>query len=133
MVKLDNTIVDGNNLPQASIFYPKSKKAVASAKSFLEQLAIFFKRNDIGRIAMNKKIYNLEDFDQLGNYHHMGGTRMGDNINTSVVDKNLKVHNLSNLYTSGSSNFFTGCYSNPTFTIIQLSLRLADNIKKVLT
>jgi len=81
---------------------------------------------------MNKKIYNLEDFDQLGNYHHMGGTRMGDNINTSVVDKNLKVHNLSNLYTGGSSNFFTGCYSNPTFTIIQLSLRLADNIKKVL-
>ena len=133
MIKLDDKIVDGNNIPQASIFYPKRKKAVASAKFFLEQLAIFFKKNDIGRIAMNKKIYNLEDFDQLGNYHHIGGTRMGDNINTSVVDKNLKVHNLKNLYISGSSSFFTSCYSNPTFTIIQLSIRLADNIKRVLS
>ena len=82
---------------------------------------------------MNRKIYNLEDFNQLGNYHHMGGTRMGDDINTSVVDKNLKVHNLKNLYISGSSCFFTSCYSNPTFTIIQLSIRLADNIKRVLS
>ena len=82
---------------------------------------------------MNQKMFNLEDFEQLGNYHHMGGTRMGKNIKTSVVDKNLKIHGLDNLYTNGSSNFSTGCYSNPTFTIIQLSLRLADNIKKVLS
>tara|TARA_B100000767_G_C19550947_1_gene444934 strand:- start:184 stop:435 length:252 start_codon:yes stop_codon:yes gene_type:complete len=81
---------------------------------------------------MDKKIYDLEDFDQLGNFHHMGGTRMGNDKTTSVVDKNLKIHNVSNLYVSGSSNFYTGCYSNPTFTIIQLSIRLADNIKKIL-
>ena len=133
MIELNNQNRDRNNIPQVNILYPERKNAIISAKVFLEQLALFFKENDIGRIAMNKKIYNLEDFDQLGNYHHMGGTRMGNNIRTSVVDKNLKVHNLNNLYTSGSSNFFTGCYSNPTFTIIQLSLRLADNIKKVLS
>ena len=95
-------------------------------------MAIFFKKNDIGRIAMSEKIYNLKDFDQLGSFHHMGGTRMGNELNTSVVDKNLKVHNLKNLYVNGSSNFVTGCFSNPTFTIIQLSLRLAENIKKTL-
>ena len=132
MITLNNENIDRNNIPQANILYPKRKKAVISAKIFLEQLAIFFKENDIGRIAINKKIHNLEDLDQLGNYHHIGGTRMGVNRSTSVVDKNLKVHNLNNLYTSGSSNFFTGCYSNPTFTIIQLSLRLAKNIKKEL-
>ena len=133
MIELNNQNRDRNNIPQVNILYPERKNAIISAKVFLEQLALFFKKNDIGRIAMNKKIYNLEDFDQLGNYHHMGGTRMGNSILTSVVDKNLKVHDLNNLYTSGSSNFFTGCYSNPTFTIIQLSLRLADNIKKVLS
>ena len=132
MVSLTVDNFDRNNIPQANIIYPERKKAIASAKIFLEQLAIFFKKNDIGRIAMNKKIHNLEDFDQLGNYHHMGGTRMGDNLSNSVVDKNLKVHNLNNLYVSGSSIFSTGCFSNPTFSIIQLSLRLAHNIKKVL-
>ena len=81
---------------------------------------------------MNEKIYNQKNFDQLGSFHHMGGTRMGKEWNTSVVDENLKVHNLKNLYINGSSNFVTGCFSNPTFTIIQLSLRLAENIKQTL-
>tara|TARA_B100000780_G_C21094545_1_gene441319 strand:+ start:242 stop:1651 length:1410 start_codon:yes stop_codon:yes gene_type:complete len=132
MIGLSVDNYDKNNIPQANVIYPNRKNAIVSAKLFLEQLAIFFKENDIGRIAMNQKMFNLEDFEQLGNYHHMGGTRMGKNIKTSVVDKNLKIHGLDNLYTNGSSNFSTGCYSNPTFTIIQLSLRLADNIKKVL-
>ena len=131
-VVLDNNNVDKNNIPQTNILYPERKKSMISAKYFLEQLAIFFKKNDIGRIAIDKRVHDLEEIDQLGHFHHMGGTRMGNDRTTSVVDKNLKIHNLSNLYVSGSSNFFTGCYSNPTFTIIQLSIRLADNIKKKL-
>ena len=132
VIELSKNNYDKNNIPQVNILYPERIKAITSAKFFLEQLAIFFKKNDIGRIAMSEKIYNLEDFDQLGSFHHMGGTRMGNELNTSVVDKNLKVHNLKNLYVNGSSNFVTGCFSNPTFTIIQLSLRLAENIKKTL-
>ena len=54
----------------------------------------------------------------------MGGTRMGTNKNDLVVDSDLKVHGINNLYINGSSNFYTGGYTNPTFTIIQLALRL---------
>lgn len=62
----------------------------------------------------------------------MGGTIMGNDINKSVVDSNLKVHNISNLFVAGSSVFPTGGYANPTLTIIQLSLRLGDHLSKIL-
>ena len=48
----------------------------------------------------------------------------------SVVIKDLKVHGVNNLYVNGSSNFVTGGYTNPTFTIIQLAIRLAEEINK---
>lgn len=63
------------------------------------------------------------------NGHHMGTTRMSVNPNEGVVDPNLKVHGLSNLFVAGSSVFPTGGISNPTFTIVALSLRLASHIR----
>ena len=58
----------------------------------------------------------------------MGGTRIGNNLKTSVVDSNLKLHDLKNCYILGSSVFATGGYSNPTFSIVQLALRLANHL-----
>ena len=58
----------------------------------------------------------------------MGGTRIGINEEDSVVDENLKIHGLNNLFVTGSSVFRTSGHSHPTFTIVQLSLRLADHI-----
>lgn len=61
--------------------------------------------------------------------HLMGTTRMGNNKDSSVVDENLKAHDLENLYICGSSVFPTGGAVNPTLTIQALSLRLAGHIK----
>jgi choline dehydrogenase-like flavoprotein len=63
------------------------------------------------------------------NGHHMGTTRMSANPNEGVVDPNLKVHGVGNLYVAGSSVFPSGGISNPTFTIVALSLRLASHVK----
>ena len=41
---------------------------------------------------------------------------MGENEKNSVVDKNLKVHKIENLYVAGSSVFPSCGYKNPTFT-----------------
>ena len=49
-----------------------------------------------------------------------------------VVDANLKVHSLANLYVAGSSVFASTGISNPTFTIITLSIRLAEHLIGVL-
>ena len=58
----------------------------------------------------------------------MGGTRIGVSVTDSVVDKNLKVHGIENLYITGSSVFRTSGHCHPTYTIVQLSLRLAEHI-----
>ena len=60
----------------------------------------------------------------------MGGTRMGNDEKDSVVDKNLKIHGSKNVYIIGSSVFPTGGHANPTFTIIQLTLRLKKYFSK---
>lgn len=66
------------------------------------------------------------------NGHHMGTTRMHKDPEQGVVDPNLKVHSLNNLYVAGASVFPSGGISNPTFTVIALSIRLADHLLKVL-
>jgi choline dehydrogenase-like flavoprotein len=66
------------------------------------------------------------------NGHHIGTTRMSNDRTQGVVDANLKVHSLDNLYVAGSSVFPTSGISNPTFTIITLSIRLAEHLGKAL-
>jgi choline dehydrogenase-like flavoprotein len=62
------------------------------------------------------------------NGHHIGTTRMSSDPTQGVVDANLKVHSLDNLYVAGSSVFPSTGISNPTFTIITLSIRLAEHL-----
>lgn len=64
--------------------------------------------------------------------HHMGTTRMGARPEESVVDANCKVHGVANLYMAGASVFPTSGCANPTFTIVALSIRLADHLKLIL-
>jgi choline dehydrogenase-like flavoprotein len=63
--------------------------------------------------------------------HHMGTTRMGTNPRAGVVDRSCRVFGVRNLYVAGSSVFPSAGHSNPTFTIVALSLRLADHLRSV--
>jgi len=60
----------------------------------------------------------------------MGGARMSKTSETGVVDANCKVHGANNLYVAGSGAFTTSGFANPTFTIVQLALRLGDHLHK---
>jgi choline dehydrogenase-like flavoprotein len=64
-----------------------------------------------------------------GGSHHMGTTRMSVSRNDGVVDANSRVHSVANLYIAGSSVFPTVGFANPTFTIVALTLRLADHLR----
>jgi choline dehydrogenase-like flavoprotein len=61
--------------------------------------------------------------------HHMGTTRMGTDPTTSVVNSSCKVHDYDNLYIASSSVFPTGGFSNPTLTMLALSIRVCDELK----
>lgn len=66
------------------------------------------------------------------NGHHIGTTRMSEDPAQGVVDKNLKVHTVDNFYVAGSSVYPTTGITNPTFTIIALSIRLAEHVQRQL-
>ena len=66
--------------------------------------------------------------DNLGTWHHMGTTRMSDSPRQGVVDRNCRVHGMTNLYIAGSSVFPTYGANFPTLTICAMSLRLADHM-----
>jgi choline dehydrogenase-like flavoprotein len=61
-------------------------------------------------------------------YHPMGGARMGTDPARSVVDPNLGVHGLENLHVASCAVYPTGGSSNPTYTLMALSLRLARQL-----
>jgi len=60
--------------------------------------------------------------------HNSGTTRMGSDPGTSVVDPDLRAHDLENLHVAGSSVFVTVGATAPTLTIAAVSLRLAEHL-----
>ena len=129
-ITLDNKIKDANGIPITNLYYKRSSETLVTAKTILEEFAELCRKLDLGRIAISKDIDELKNYESLGVYHHIGGTRIGNDSRNSVVDNNLKIHGNKNLYIAGSSVFPTSGYTNPTFTIVQLSLRLGEHIFK---
>ena len=60
--------------------------------------------------------------------HQLGTHRMGDDPATSVVDVNLRCHDVPNLYLVGGGCFVTASASPPTLTIVALAIRAAEHI-----
>jgi choline dehydrogenase-like flavoprotein len=94
---------------------------------------------EMGRIGLGRVQIAMDDnpnawsrFDTWG-YHHAGTTRMSADPKNGVVDGNCRVHGVGNLHIVGNSVFTTVGTSNPTFTIVSLSVRLAGHLKGMLT
>ena len=89
---------------------------------------------NVGRLKMADWLVDGEgtmpgtDVAQVIGPHHMCTTRMSNSPRYGVVDRDCRVHGMHNLYIGGSSVFATGGYANPTFTIVQLALRMADHL-----
>lgn len=73
-----------------------------------------------------------EDEPLTGTAHHIGTTRMANNVNEGVVNSECAVHGIPNLYVASSSVFPTTGFANPTLTIVALAIRIADQLKKQL-
>ena len=90
-------------------------------------------RSRIGRVKLMDWLLDGDDMtwpDILGTgWHQMGTTRMHEDPSQGVVDSDCKIHGLANLYVAGSAAFTTGGTSNPTLTIVALTLRLSDHLK----
>jgi choline dehydrogenase-like flavoprotein len=65
-------------------------------------------------------------------FHPGGTTRMGVNRHSAVVDENLGIFSVPNLWTASTATFPSGGGANPTLTLIMLSMRLADHLTKTM-
>jgi len=92
---------------------------------------------ELARLGLGRVVNILEasegwPAEYIGDWHHMGTTRMHENPLKGAVDADCKLHDVDNLFVAGSSVFPTSGYSNPTLTIVALSIRLADYLKKII-
>lgn len=60
--------------------------------------------------------------------HHMGGVRMSATPEGGVVDPDLRVWGVPNLYACSTAVFPTSSHSNPTLTLLALGARLAEQL-----
>jgi choline dehydrogenase-like flavoprotein len=127
--------LDALGVPRAQVRWHVSDQTLHTIQRFAMTVRDEFLRIGLGEIAVdswlsdNSSEWTKHITDQN---HHMGTTRMSDSPKTGVVDRDCRVHGLSNLFIGSSSVFPSGGHSNPTLTIIALSLRLADRLKQEL-
>lgn len=73
-----------------------------------------------------EKVHPLDEL--IWGNHHSGTARMGNDPKTSVVDRNVKLHGVDNLYVCSSACFPTIGSAHPTLSIAMLAHRLADHL-----
>ena len=107
---------------------------VASIRRFAEVAADELGRLGVGRVDIDE--FTLpEDPDELSGVvwdvaHHMGAIRMAESAADGVVDPQCMVFGVDNLYVGSTAVFPTTGFSNPTFTLIALCIRIADTIRQ---
>lgn len=67
---------------------------------------------------------------EVGLHHHMCTTRMSSDPALGVVNADCRLHSVSNLYVGGCSVFASAGHANPTYTIVQLALRLGTHLSQ---
>lgn len=122
---------DAYGVPRTVLHWRKTDLDLRTARVCLELFGKSLVEDRAGNARALEFIRGDADYpedDELAGYHHMGGTRMAESAQSGVVDGNLRVFGTDNLYVAGSSVYPTGGHTNPTFTIVQLSLRLGDHL-----
>jgi choline dehydrogenase-like flavoprotein len=120
---------DELGMPLARVSSQWSEVDLNSLRRNRRLLAEQLERAGIGRV-IDPTADGPPSLHQLGGmHHHMGTTRMHVDPARGVVDSNLRVHGVDNLFVAGSSVFPTAGYANPTLTLLALSIRLADHLR----
>ena len=126
---------DALDMPQADLQWRMTPIDKRSIRVFYEVLGQELGRAKLGRVQLGEWLLDGDDMawptHLSAGWHNMGTTRMHTDPKQGVVDANSKVHGIANLFVAGGSVYPTGGAVNPTLTLVALSLRLADHLKKV--
>lgn len=121
-VTLDPAHKDRWGRPSLRITYRDHDDDMAMAK-FLQDRAM-----EILDAAGAQQSWALPVHHQEGGAHLLGTCRMGDDPQTSVVDKYHRTHDIPNLFLCDGSSMVTSGRGQPTMTIMALAFRAAEHI-----
>lgn len=123
-ITLDPTHTDQYGRPAIRVTYRDHPDDLAMA-GFLEDRAM-----EIQAAAGAVKSWRATGIlPTRGGAHLLGTARMGDDPATSVVDRDHRSHDVSNLFICDGSSFVSSGRGQPTMTIMALAFRAADRIK----
>lgn len=127
----DNKIRSAGTLDAVEVDWQVADDIKGQADQALKTLGAFWEKNGLERIGKLEPMQFGDVQQHLSNiydiYHPAGTCATG-----RVVDSELKIYGVSNGYVVGSSVFPMLGRSNPTLTIMALSLRLAERLKSLL-
>ena len=118
-VTLDASLTDNDGIPAPKIAYRLSDNSRAGLDFAIERAREPFE-------AIGAHTVLADPLTRESGWHLLGTARMGDDPETSVVDRWGRAHDLPNLFIVDGSVFVTCAAINPTSTIQALALRSAD-------
>ena len=130
-VTLDERDVDAVGMPRVRLDWRLTERDRYSVRRSQELIGQAFAHSGLGQLR-GKLGDESPPALLVGNAHHMGTTRMHDDPKRGVVDSDLRMHSVPNLFVGGSSVFPTGGFANPTHTLVALAIRLADHLRSEL-
>jgi choline dehydrogenase-like flavoprotein len=123
-VELDASTTDDHGNPVPEIHWRVDARTKASLR----------RANEIQHAVMDELgvdiVWTVGPEDTGPAFHHMGTTRMGTDPEESVVNPQMRTHDLENLAIASSSVFVTAGAMNPTLTIAALALKAADHVEE---
>jgi len=120
-------------IPRACLNWQISDLEPRTIRRLCELLGEAMVRAQIGRLVLAdglpKPGAEWDSAITAAGFHHIGTTRMHRSPKYGVVDKDCRVHGLSNLWVAGASVFPTSGAAHPTLTLVALALRLSSHLK----
>jgi choline dehydrogenase-like flavoprotein len=127
-IRLSSEKIDVLGLPITVIDWSIGIPEQDTAARYAYVIQDYLRALGLTSIEWNECVLNHTTPPLLDTNHAMGGLRMGHDPASSVVDTNLTFHGIDNLHVASCAVFPSGSSSNPTFTMMALTLRLADRL-----
>lgn len=122
-ITLDDTVTDAWGLPAARVTLTPHQNDLTQGRFLVDRCG------DILEAAGAQKTYKVYADKVTGNCSHQHGTtRMGNDPETSVLDRYCRSHEVDNLFIVDGGPFPTGTGANPTLTIMANAWRVAEHI-----
>jgi hypothetical protein len=133
------TDADAFGQPRAVLDWQIDKRDADTLREAALEFGRYLIRANLGRLKVNQAVLDgaapLTGWTALPSApgaagHQMGGIRMSATAADGVTDRECRLWGVDNLYVAGAGVFRTSGHANPTFTLTQLALRMADTLHR---